>query len=254
MKILCLADEENKAYWDYFRKEKLDDIDLILSCGDLKADYLTFLVTMGHAPLLYIHGNHDEGYRTRPPEGCDCIDDKVVTFRGLRIVGLGGCLRYRPGEYQYSEADMQRRIRRMSWKLRKGVDIVVAHAPVQGFGDLEDLPHRGFACFRKLIEKYMPKYLLHGHVHASYGHGMRKEYSYCGTHIINVGETYILEIPDVPCRGRRAENSPQEGWSSAPTVRDASVEQYGSLPNASNRAEARAHFSEWNMKKACRRI
>ena len=109
MKILCLADEENKAYWDYFRKEKLDDIDLILSCGDLKADYLTFLVTMGHAPLLYIHGNHDEGYRTRPPEGCDCIDDKVVTFRGLRIVGLGGCLRYRPGEYQYSEADMQRR-------------------------------------------------------------------------------------------------------------------------------------------------
>ena len=151
MKILCLADEENKAYWDYFRKEKLDDIDLILSCGDLKADYLTFLVTMGHAPLLYIHGNHDEGYRTRPPEGCDCIDDKVVTFRGLRIVGLGGCLRYRPGEYQYSEADMQRRIRRMSWKLRKGVDIVVAHAPVQGFGDLEDLPHRGFACFRELI-------------------------------------------------------------------------------------------------------
>ena len=202
MKILCLADEENKAYWDYFRKEKLDDIDLILSCGDLKADYLTFLVTMGHAPLLYIHGNHDEGYRTRPPEGCDCIDDKVVTFRGLRIVGLGGCLRYRPGEYQYSEADMQRRIRRMSWELRKGVDIVVAHAPVQGFGDLEDLPHRGFACFRKLIEKYMPKYLLHGHVHASYGHGMRKEYNYCGTHIINVGETYILEIPDDALQGQ----------------------------------------------------
>ena len=99
---------------------------------------------------------------------------------------------------------MQRRIRRMSWKLRKGVDIVVAHAPVQGFGDLEDLPHRGFACFRKLIEKYMPKYLLHGHVHASYSHGMRKEYNYCGTHIINVGETYILEIPDDALQGHRS--------------------------------------------------
>ena len=221
MKILCLADEENKAYWDYFRKEKLDDIDLILSCGDLKADYLTFLVTMGHAPLLYIHGNHDEGYRARPPEGCDCIDDKVVTFRGLRIVGLGGCLRYRPGEYQYSEADMQRRIRRMSWKLRKGVDIVVAHAPVQGFGDLEDLPHRGFACFRKLIEKYMPKYLLHGHVHASYSHGMRKS-SMSARPIFWRSRT-------MPCRGRRAENSPQAGWSSAPTVRDASG---GSSPQA----------------------
>ena len=78
MKILCLADEENKAYWDYFRKEKLDDIDLILSCGDLKADYLTFLVTMGHAPLLYIHGNHDEGYRARPyqRQGLACYGEQ----------------------------------------------------------------------------------------------------------------------------------------------------------------------------------
>ena len=34
----------------------------------------------------------------------------------------------------------------------------------------------------------------------------------------------------------------------------AAVEQYGSLPNASNRAEAHTHFYKWNMKKACRRI
>ena len=196
MKILCLADEESRSYWDYFKKEKLADIDLILSCGDLKADYLTFLVTMGHAPLFYIHGNHDEGYKTRPPEGCDCIEDEVVEFRGLRIAGLGGCLRYRPGLYQFTEADMQRRIRKLHRKLRRGVDIVVAHAPVQGFGDLDDLPHRGFAVFRTLIETYTPRYFLHGHVHTSYGHGMRQEYEYCGTQIINVGETYILEIPD----------------------------------------------------------
>ena len=29
MKILCVADEESKAYWDYFRKEKLADIERI---------------------------------------------------------------------------------------------------------------------------------------------------------------------------------------------------------------------------------
>ena len=34
----------------------------------------------------------------------------------------------------------------------------------------------------------------------------------------------------------------------------AAVEQQGSLPNASNRAEAHTHFCKWNMKKACRRI
>ena len=38
MKILLLADVESKYLWDYFEKEKLDGIDLIISCGDLAAD------------------------------------------------------------------------------------------------------------------------------------------------------------------------------------------------------------------------
>ena len=46
MRILVVADEESKYYWDYYRPGRLDGIDLILSCGDLKADYLTFLATM----------------------------------------------------------------------------------------------------------------------------------------------------------------------------------------------------------------
>lgn len=42
MKILLLADVESKYLWDYFEKEKLDGIDLIISCGDLKAEYFVF--------------------------------------------------------------------------------------------------------------------------------------------------------------------------------------------------------------------
>ena len=67
MKILCIADEENRGLWDHFQKEKLEGIDLILSAGDLSSDYLQFLVTMGRAPLLYVHGNHDESYSFKPP-------------------------------------------------------------------------------------------------------------------------------------------------------------------------------------------
>lgn len=44
MRILVLADVESKYLWDYFEKEKLDGIDLILSCGDLKPQYLSFLL------------------------------------------------------------------------------------------------------------------------------------------------------------------------------------------------------------------
>ncbi|MBR5094957.1 MAG: metallophosphoesterase, partial [Oscillospiraceae bacterium] len=71
MKILLISDIESPYYWDYYTPGKLDGIDLILSAGDLKADYLSFLVTMGRAPLLYVHGNHDGSYERFPPEGCD---------------------------------------------------------------------------------------------------------------------------------------------------------------------------------------
>ncbi len=66
MRILIIADEESKSLWDHYSPEKLDGIDLIVSCGDLKAEYLEFLVTMCHAPLLYVPGNHDSRYAKHP--------------------------------------------------------------------------------------------------------------------------------------------------------------------------------------------
>ena len=57
MRILAVSDEECPALWDHYRPGRLDGYDLIVSAGDLKADYLSFLVTMAHAPLLYVRGN-----------------------------------------------------------------------------------------------------------------------------------------------------------------------------------------------------
>ena len=48
MKILAISDVESKYLWDYFQPEKLEGVDLILSCGDLKASYLTLLATFTH--------------------------------------------------------------------------------------------------------------------------------------------------------------------------------------------------------------
>ena len=198
MKILCVADEECKALYDYYVPGKLKDYDLILSCGDLRADYLSFLVTMGRAPVYYVHGNHDTGYDKRPPEGCDCIDDKLVVYNGLRILGLGGCRWYHPGKHQYTEQQMRRRIRKLWWRIKRlgGVDIVVAHAPAEGLGDMPDPAHKGFAAFLELMDKYKPMYLLHGHVHKSYGTQAPQEHTYGQTRVINVGERFELEFPD----------------------------------------------------------
>ena len=122
MKILLVSDRESPYYWDYYQPGRLSDIDLIISCGDLKSQYLSFLVTMGRARVLYVHGNHDQTYNIRPPEGCDCIEDQLVTINGLRILGLGGCPVYSGGEHQYTERQMSRRMRKLWFKLwRAGV-------------------------------------------------------------------------------------------------------------------------------------
>ena len=112
MKILALADTEAKSFYDYYRPGKLKDYDLILACGDLRVEYLEFLVTMESCPQLYVHGNHDENWQ-REPEGCICIDDCVYEYRGLRILGLGGAYRYREGPWLFTEREMKRRILRL---------------------------------------------------------------------------------------------------------------------------------------------
>lgn len=198
MKILAIADEECTDLWDYYVPGKLKEYDLILSCGDLKAAYLTFLVTMARCPVMYVHGNHDIGYGQYPPEGCDDIDGKLVIYKGLRILGLGGCLRYRPGDHQYTDKQMARRIAKLKWQIRMagGVDIVVTHAPPLGVGDLDDAAHRGFESLLALIDSYHPAYLLHGHVHLRYDRNIPRQREYQGTKVVNACRQYSLEIPD----------------------------------------------------------
>ena len=98
MRILAVSDIESKYLYDYYTPGKLDNIDMIIACGDLSVDYLEFLVTLADVPLLYVHGNHDDNYR-REPEGCICIDEKFYEYKGIRFVGLGGSCRYKEGKY-----------------------------------------------------------------------------------------------------------------------------------------------------------
>ena len=146
MKLLCIADEECKALWDYYTPDKIEGVDLIIACGDLNRQYLEYLATMVPVPFLYVHGNHDENYDHPPPEGAICLDDDLFVYHGLRIVGLGGSCRYRTGAWQFTEAEMKKRVNRLRGKIDRhgGLDILVTHAPMHGYGDLTDLPHRGF--------------------------------------------------------------------------------------------------------------
>ena len=62
--------------------------------------------------------------------------------------------------------------------------------------DGRDLPHQGFQAFLKLIEKYHPRFFLHGHVHKSYGRQHKRYDKYLDTHVINAFERCVFDYED----------------------------------------------------------
>ncbi len=201
MKILAIADKEDPRIWDRYKPEILREADLVLSAGDLDPHYLSYCVTYSNAPVLYIHGNHDEKYDQTPPEGCICIEDDLVIYQGLRILGLGGSMRYRRGTHQYTEKQMQWRIRRLWLKIRScgGFDILLTHAPAAGFHDSPDpadICHHGFEAFNELIRKYQPKYHIHGHIHDNYGIKAPQISTNMQTTVINAYRFFQLDHDD----------------------------------------------------------
>lgn len=196
MKILAIADIESAYLWDHFDKSKLEGIDLILSCGDLSPLYLSFLATFADGPVLYVHGNHDGRYEQTPPDGCVCIEDKIYEYQGLRILGVGGSMRYHPGPHQYTQRQMDRRVFKLGGKilLKGGFDILLTHSPARGINDGEDLPHTGFNAFRRLLDRYSPHYFIHGHVHMSYNYRQPRLCTYRDTTVVNAFERFIIEL------------------------------------------------------------
>ena len=200
MRILAISDEPSPRLWGDRCREALSGVDLILSAGDLPAKYLSFLTCFTNAPVVYVHGNHDDRYRQDPPEGCMSAEGKIILVKGIRILGLGGSFRYRPdGVHMYTEKEMTSRIASLRRKIRSagGFDILLTHSPVRGLGDQEDLAHRGFECFGPLLDQYHPAVMVHGHVHQAYtaAHFVRQR-EYNGIPVINASTSVEFDLPE----------------------------------------------------------
>ncbi|MFT4127179.1 MAG: metallophosphoesterase [Gordonia sp. (in: high G+C Gram-positive bacteria)] len=181
--ILAVADEVVESLT--FGVGIANKPDLILGAGDLPFSYLEILSSLCDAPCVFVPGNHDRdlrGYRraaagwTRAglpaenpgPQGAINADGRIVSVGGVTIGGLGGCLRYNDGPNQYTEFQQCLRSRRLTARRRPGrrrPDILLTHAPARGVGDGDDRPHRGFACYHRLVERLRPRLLIHGHIH-----------------------------------------------------------------------------------------
>lgn len=196
MKILTVSDSVSENVFDKEFKSKEIRPDLIFSCGDLPPEYLRSLQYHFDAPLLYILGNHDLRYGKSPPGGCQLIDRKMVNVGSVRIVGFSGSRWYNGGMNQFSESEMSSSIRKLRFSFwRKGSPhIVVTHAPPRNIGDAEDPCHKGFKSFSRLIDKYGPRYFIHGHIHKTFSDDAERIIQVNSTRVINSYGFYFFEI------------------------------------------------------------
>jgi len=198
MKILSVSDYVVSTLYDNFDAERFPKIDLILSCGDLPPEYLSYLLTSFNVPVYYVRGNHDIRYDSKLPDGCIDLNARLIRFRGINILGLEGSRWYSGGPHQYTENEMKKTIRSLRPKIwwRGGVDLVITHAPPRHIHDAEDLCHRGFRSFRWLIDHYRPMYFIHGHIHVNFNDPTERVTIINKTNVVNTYGYQIFDIDD----------------------------------------------------------
>jgi uncharacterized protein len=204
VRVLAVCDEVDSRLYGLANLPPRPDA--ILSCGDLPAYYLDYLVSKLDAPLYAVHGNHDappplEGSDGFTRCGAHWLGGKGLrTPEGLLIAGFDGSLRYNRGAYQSSQAEMQAAVRGLvPWlmmnRLRYGrfLDVLITHAPPRGIHDERDRCHTGFNAFNWLIRNFKPRYHLHGHIHL-YDRRTETNTRVGATEVINVYPFRELEL------------------------------------------------------------
>lgn len=228
MKILVVSDEVSRFLYQPRVKDHLDDVELILSCGDLPYGYLEFLVSVLNVPLYFVFGNHDEtqsmdnGLELHAPRGGTDLDGRIVAIDNpnggsLLIGGLEGSMRYNGRSHEYTERQMRWKLWRMTprlvwnrWTRGRAIDILITHAPPAGIHDADDRTHQGFQAFRTFIDRFRPRYLIHGHTHERYRFG---------TATARVGTTEIVNVTGYCVMEVELEHGHDSGVSASETER-----------------------------------
>lgn len=228
MKILCVSDQIDPLVYNQNAKNIFSDVDVILCAGDLPMNYVDFIVTVFNKPVFFVFGNHDlkefrfyngrkslkYSYDTNHSHGGTHLgfttySNKNLTYidengreTPLLIAGAGGSLRYNNGQNQYTDRQMKWKLIRMIPQLMKNkrkygryLDILLTHATPRHVHDHEDPCHKGFDCFNWFIEKFRPKYLVHGHIHL-YDIREKRVSRVMDTTVVNAYAHYVINLPE----------------------------------------------------------
>jgi Icc-related predicted phosphoesterase len=205
VKILAISDHVVEGIYSSHIRERFGDVDMVLACGDLPYSYLEYIVTMLNVPCFFVHGNHDrpeytgDGRTLTRPGGWTNVDGQILESKGILLGGLEGSIRYKPrAPFQYTEGEMAYKAWRLTPALLMNrmlrgryLDILITHSPPFGIHDGKDLPHRGFKALIGFMNRFRPRYLLHGHKHMYGAETWRTRYR--DTYVINVYPFRVIE-------------------------------------------------------------
>lgn len=197
--------------------ERFRGTDLVIGCGDLSYEYMEYVISQLDVPLFFVRGNHSKEIEhgtsvplTAPRGGID-LHRRVKRYHGLLLAGVEGCIRYRGGPYQYSQAEMWVLVSTLIPALvfnkivyGRFLDVFVTHAPPWGIHDEpDDTPHQGVKAFRWFLKVFKPAYHFHGHIHI-YRPDTITETVFGSTRVINTFgyRRLMVEIPERRAAGR----------------------------------------------------
>lgn len=215
MRTLVVSDKVEPILYSGAIAERVGQVDLVLSCGDLPFYYIEFIVSMLNKPTYYVMGNHGSEVQyhsgkgeswqvATAPQGATNLHCTTARVGNLLLAGLEGSIRYNySSESQYTDSEMWLNVARLAPKLLRNrlrygrwLDVLVTHSPPFGIHDRADHAHTGFRSFLPFMRWFKPRYLLHGHIHL-YRHDEVIQTRYHETEIINVYPYRLLEL-DLP--------------------------------------------------------
>ena len=213
MKLLAVSDAVVKTLYQPAVADQYGHVDCVIGCGDLPYYYLEFLHSaLISSRLLYVRGNHDEGVQytsdgraLKEPAGGSDLHCRLEQVAGYSFAGLEGSMRYKSGApMMYTEREMRRQVLKLAPQLalhqlrnNQPLDFLITHSPPFEIHDMTDRAHTGFRIFRTLIERFRPRFLLHGHVH-DHRSNRPKITRYCDTLVINVYPYFYLDTDHPP--------------------------------------------------------
>jgi uncharacterized protein len=201
MEILAVSDWIDPLIYSERMKERMKDVDLVISCGDISMSYLDFIMSELNKQVYFVVGNHVGkskikrtfvgGYKLEAPECFKNLHLKCYNHEGLLISGFQGCIWYNGGPFQYRQFSVYLGLLKLLPRLiynkiryKRFIDVFVTHASPYGVGDQIDPCHVGLKAFNLFIKLFRPKLFLHGHIHIM-DRNQDRVTEYHGTKVIN---------------------------------------------------------------------